>query len=350
MYRLQFDEIIDRCRMRELNEAEGRMLRQARLHQGIDPDSHIPRIYMFELWKNIIETYARTTLSKPEDKLVALSGIARRMAGKLGKGGKPARYLAGLWRPYLASQLLWKVEAEFDDHHQLFRHRSTRPKNLYRAPSFSWASVDTEHGKGIVYGEVTDQNIYVKIKGDDVKSQLSDEMQKYGMVVEGAGIQLEGKLRQIVLFLFSDSGNGPAPNEAFARDRDACTDQVGWRLLQGRRCCGVATKAELEVEDHANTYMDCFSADRSIVLNSRRTYCLPVAKGERINGEDHLICLLLIEADGHERGTFRRIGLTKLSRWADKVTYHHIFHVCAEDKDLPSQKYDKTGNHLIRII
>jgi hypothetical protein len=71
-------------------------------------------------------------LTKPEDKLVALSGITRLILEKVG-----ADYLAGLWRDELSDGLLWRVEncqqADFSP--------STRP-SVYRAPSWSWASVD----------------------------------------------------------------------------------------------------------------------------------------------------------------------------------------------------------------
>ena len=360
MYRLRSNNIIDRSRMRDLTEGEGEFLRQARLRRGgIDPDIHLaPRIYRFELWKHVVELYSQTAITNPEDKLVALSGIAREMAIKLGVGGKPARYVAGLWRPYLASQLLWRVETEFDDHNRLFWHRSTRPrKDVYRAPSFSWASVDAHEGKGIVYGEVTDQGIYVGIKGCNVRPVSGDQM--YGMVAKGGGIQLEGKLRQVTLFLFNGSTDEPTPSEvSHATGRDVCTGHVGWRLTG--RCGDGEVRKKLTAEEHANVYLDCFNMDRNAIIGSLRTYCLPVAKGDRIHCEDYLVCLLLSAVDDegggngdhpHPRGTFRRIGLTKLSSWGDKFTYQHLFDVCDGDANLPCQHYNEsTGKHTIRIV
>lgn len=71
-------------------------------------------------------------LTKPEDKLVALSGIARLILEKVGTD-----YLAGLWRDELSDGLLWRVE----NCQQANLSPSTRP-SVYRAPSWSWASID----------------------------------------------------------------------------------------------------------------------------------------------------------------------------------------------------------------
>ena len=85
----------------------------------------------YNLWHSIVEKYSVTSLTKGDDRLVAISGIARRMRGLLDD-----EYLAGPWRKSLPSQLLWQVHSELvtELHH-------TRP-TPYRAPSWSWASVD----------------------------------------------------------------------------------------------------------------------------------------------------------------------------------------------------------------
>ena len=87
----------------------------------------------YNLWLSIVERYSVTSLTKGEDKLVAISGIAKRMQGLLND-----EYLAGLWRERLPSQLLWRVNSELVSDLHLTRPRS------YRAPSWSWASVDHE--------------------------------------------------------------------------------------------------------------------------------------------------------------------------------------------------------------
>lgn len=87
-----------------------------------------------ELWESIVEAYARLDITVPSDKLVALSGIAKHLQAQ-----KPAiygDYLAGLWSPWLNHgpfRLLWHVPG---------RCTPRSPAPSWRAPSWSWASID----------------------------------------------------------------------------------------------------------------------------------------------------------------------------------------------------------------
>jgi hypothetical protein len=83
----------------------------------------------------LISVYTNGNLSHEEDKLVAISGLATRFKGLL----QDAEYLAGLWKWNLVHQLLWETSPESVNG----RTFSQRPKK-YRAPSWSWASVDGE--------------------------------------------------------------------------------------------------------------------------------------------------------------------------------------------------------------
>lgn len=74
-------------------------------------------------------------------------------------------------------------------------------------------------------------------------------------------------------------------------------------------------------EGHTNVYLDCpddDNTDRSI-FKSDDIYCLPVALGERLDSEyGKYMFYLLLQRElytlrTHGFGTFRRIGLTKLS-------------------------------------
>ena len=83
----------------------------------------------YDSWARIVEIYSGTKLTKPADKLIALSGIAQRMQSLRGD-----QYLAGLWRRHLPLQLLWSLSLGVVK-------PPTRPKP-YRAPSWSSASLD----------------------------------------------------------------------------------------------------------------------------------------------------------------------------------------------------------------
>jgi hypothetical protein len=74
----------------------------------------------------VVRLFTGADLTFARDKLPALSGIARRIHGQ--KGGQ---YLAGLWRDErIEAQLCWRVDEP-----------KIRPTE-WRAPSWSWASVD----------------------------------------------------------------------------------------------------------------------------------------------------------------------------------------------------------------
>ena len=77
-------------------------------------------------------------MTKGTDKLIALSGLAHSYYEREGesgvshkdyKGGRRGKYAAGLWEADMPSALLW-------------RSRSAQRPSEYRAPSWSWASVD----------------------------------------------------------------------------------------------------------------------------------------------------------------------------------------------------------------
>ena len=79
-----------------------------------------------ENWDNIVRLYSGRILTFPSDKLIALSGIAD-FLGNIHK----QEYLAGLWKSELPGSLLWRTRSCWS---------TSRPS--YRAPSWSWASLE----------------------------------------------------------------------------------------------------------------------------------------------------------------------------------------------------------------
>ncbi|KAK4450547.1 HET-domain-containing protein [Podospora aff. communis PSN243] len=84
-------------------------------------------------WQVIVTDYTARDLSRSSDKLTALSGLAQafqaQMPGNL--------YLAGLWKDHLLDDLLW-CHAPTES----ARHAKREILAEYRAPSWSWASLD----------------------------------------------------------------------------------------------------------------------------------------------------------------------------------------------------------------
>ncbi|KAL4781290.1 heterokaryon incompatibility protein-domain-containing protein [Aspergillus varians] len=79
-------------------------------------------------WTKLLEIYSATRLTRPGDKLVAFHGIITDVASRAGLTS-----VAGLWKEIFIIELLWRTKDP--------QSNKTSP---YRAPSWSWASLDTQ--------------------------------------------------------------------------------------------------------------------------------------------------------------------------------------------------------------
>ena len=100
-------------------------------HNQASPDT-IPVHRLCCKWSAIVQEFSERFLSDPSDKLSALAGIAAVFHDIWG-----GSYYAGIWSQFLFQQLLWSSNATFTD-----PETYTRPAPQYRAPSWSWASLD----------------------------------------------------------------------------------------------------------------------------------------------------------------------------------------------------------------
>lgn len=104
-------------------------------------------------WSRIVLHYSATDLTYGSDRLAALSGIVARQHGTTG-----GRYLAGLWRERLVYQLTWQV---------LGTIRKPRPE--WRAPTWSWASVDGQVLFSYYVDGLSDQRIQDMVDKDYIR-------------------------------------------------------------------------------------------------------------------------------------------------------------------------------------
>jgi hypothetical protein len=90
------------------------------------------------IWPEIVKRYSQCLLTFQKDKLVAVSGLAQ-----LTQKETKAKYAAGLWMDHLEYQLCWRANPWVgDDVPEYLFMNQWRIPNSYRAPSWSWASVD----------------------------------------------------------------------------------------------------------------------------------------------------------------------------------------------------------------
>jgi len=157
-----------------------------------------------EVWKTIVSQYSHRQLTYSGDKLVAIAGLAKRFA-------KPDdRYIAGLWRSNLREQLQWRATRP--------RLRSKlAPRPTWRAPSWSWAAVDTSI-------EYMDSGAHdSSYMGSESETSFAKILDCY---VEPKATDLYGELRSGMLRLLGRCTPvvwGKAHSKGSGRDRDYIT-------------------------------------------------------------------------------------------------------------------------------
>lgn len=211
-------------------------------------------------WSSIVRRYSVTGLTKGEDKLVAISGIAKRMQSLLDD-----EYLAGLWRKDLPCQLLWWV-SDYDPAYPLPPTRS-RP---YRAPSWSWASVD-----GAVSGSSG--------RYDGIVITILDA------VVTPVGADSTGQIKDGFIRLIG---------RILPAERVRCSESGGVRIITVR----------VDSEVFETFYRPDTKPE---ALGGPSIYLLPI-RSYKYNDEPWLSCLVLQPA--HQgNGTYERIGTCDFS-------------------------------------
>jgi hypothetical protein len=144
-------------------------------------------------WCDLVTVYTKGRLTRQSDKLIAISGVAKRVARLIS-----SEYLAGLWRIGFPGQLLWNVT------HLRGNKAKTVRQQSYCAPSWSWASMD---GPVTFVENAHAMESLVEILNSNVT--LLDTG-NFGAVSDGH-IQLRGRLAHVE---FTESDDALDLNEA----------------------------------------------------------------------------------------------------------------------------------------
>jgi hypothetical protein len=172
--------------------------------------------------------YTKRSLTNPSDKLPAISGLARRIPAML-----HTKYCAGLWESGVRHDLDW-VALE-----------PSEPLDRYRAPSWSWAAVNSpvsftderSLNKKTPIFEV--ENIDVELLGEDEYGQIKTA----SLTLQGHLVSLNSTRRA---FKFRN------------RDEDEADDTVE-EVTKGIH------RSELEVTDKAGKVVGWFTPDRTLL-------------------------------------------------------------------------------------
>ena len=141
----------------------------------------------FKLWYSLVQNFGRRNLSFPADKLPAFSGMASVFSKVL-----DATYVAGLWQEDLFRGLCWRM---------------TDPGGVvaYRAPTWSWASVEGGFLGWAVW--FYDREDFV-VDLLDVSVEVSG-LNPYGRTTSGR-LTLSGSLAPVPSFFYEDESDfGP---------------------------------------------------------------------------------------------------------------------------------------------
>lgn len=185
-------------------------------------NSHLCKQFLphpYSLWQVILEAYSQLDLTVSNDRLVAVSGLAREVHQLIPEN----TYVSGLWKNYLPYQLLWTPQyvggAIRDD-------KICRPEDFV-APSWSWASLSkTELSEVIAHpaavnhliNKVEPFEVDVLLQILDVHTTLLDK-DPFGRVSEGA-LKARGRLIRTMLcveieWTMSNSTLVPVPKKSW---------------------------------------------------------------------------------------------------------------------------------------
>lgn len=100
----------------------------------------------WELWNTYVEDVSNLTFTYEKDRLAAMAGLATRFATVYDTG----KYLAGLWEKHLIFNMCW-MGADLR-----WQRVGSRPDELGRIPSWSWASRKATAASFLVLEEIGD--------------------------------------------------------------------------------------------------------------------------------------------------------------------------------------------------
>ncbi|KAK1689915.1 heterokaryon incompatibility protein-domain-containing protein, partial [Colletotrichum godetiae] len=266
-------------------------------------------------WHDIVSRYTRCKISFPSDRLIALSAVAKEMMPVL-----EDEYVAGMWRRHLESELIWWSFFPFEP--------SPSPSDqLYRAPSWSWASAETEVVPGRPYKDCKVDR-FIEVEDFHLEHVTGDTT---GLVSEG-WLRLWGRLKQIKL---SPSGD--------------------WRPEGHREAWKMVSRVKRQDGTLWSVRLDKFH-DNFDEQNAKSTlYCMPAElesweAGKSSFGAEayEYLYVVLLELQDERRGVFRRLGVASAYGAAGE-TKNSVLAREEGDGKFSCEEY-RDGKHLIRII
>ncbi|CAI6045495.1 unnamed protein product [Clonostachys chloroleuca] len=240
-------------------------------------------------WNQMIRRFSTRKLTYPKDKLPALAGVATELLNE-----SMGSYLAGLWQHNLRRDLAWWVPAVTLS----TSPDVTRRAASYRAPSWSWASVD---------GELRTTTIY----------RVSEETTLRGLTKQARDSECQiVKCETIPLSSLNPLG-AVASGVLVLRGHMRCADMLSPSIHHG---FNTITIIDPETEEELGQFLP---DDTSAPPRYTKIWCVLLYTGSDLD----ITCLALVRAADEERvvaqqhisipgDAFCRVGIVRL-KWRD---------------------------------
>ncbi len=291
----------------------------------------------FALWRDVVHNYSRLILTNPEDKLIAVSGIVKHIQEIVDD-----QYLAGLWRKDFAYWLLWQAD----------NTTTSRPSGPYRAPSWSWASIDGKCGmhnaKASEKNEFWDDDLTTPPPTPPDEEFIEDEVliSVHDVHVEPVGDDATGQIsdgRAIVM--------GQLAKAKIIDTYEA--EEAGAESTFATLSCVIGPRESLPVAHLMELNIDVMTKELE-----PEVFCLPIVHK---HSRSVLLGLMLVP-DRTRPAIFRRYGMffiseESLSNGIDvKTSLERLGKACrylseqANEVGLPSETVDGVVRHKITLV
>jgi hypothetical protein len=273
-----------------------------------------------DMWHSIVSSYSGCKVTKTEDRLVAIAGLAQLIYEQT-----KIQYVAGMWRNSLVNDLRWFV---------VNRHHRIKP---YVAPSWSWASV---LGKvNYLRNSQSDQfdqfdTAYIEVL--DVHLSYATE-NPFGEL-SGASLQLrcDFLLKGVV---WESIKTGPR----FTLSDESVTVAVSWdyyeELHNSHQDEVNNNVIDQEVDQEADSHVD---ED----IRSTEVFILPTRNSHKF------ISGLLIQPTGEHRGQYRRLAFFNVYSSEANSKFEALFaneNCWARSGDFVDCEFDSNGKRVCVI-
>jgi hypothetical protein len=271
-------------------------------------------------WSRLVGAYTQAKLTVATDKLVAISGLARKVDELHAHAG--GKYLAGLWDANLPVELLWRVIDPV----------SASPTRLrcFVAPSWSWASVD-----GAIDMPMTNRYRETAIRASIVEATTMPLDDEFG-AVNGGYVHIRGPLWEVNVIM--DSPKSTYNPEDYNLEPDSsATVEINSFLIEGCQVC----------------FDDRSPSARAHYL-AGPLYLLTITEDINLQSTPvvHIIMGILLMSSSAKKGEYSRVGWVSLTSHLKPDRHKDLLRALHTAK-LPADRYtefDGCDQYTISIL